>query len=220
MKNQIAFTPLSISELEAEGKSLTRQWNGLNNVKICISEKGFDFRCGKVMAQLRAESPCDRGTVGQDQKRRARIINIDRRRLNEALHLFDNIDELKEFMKTSKKGFSNTSALLNAWRKSKKVSSKETTKESDVGQSEPKAKPDVRIDKISLGDTKESVIQALKLWSNVHNKSLLDIADWMLETATGVDPVEDFQETILVKTDLGGIKKVQGKNITNEELPF
>ena len=62
-------------------------------------------------------------------------------------------------------------------------------------------------------------MQALKLWSQVNNQSLCDIADWTLELATGEDPIDQFQE-MLVKTDLEGIKKVQVKNITNEELPF
>jgi hypothetical protein len=177
------------------------------------------------MAQLRAESPSDQGIVGRDQKIRAGISTIDRRRLNEALQLFDNISELREFMKSSKKGFSNTSALLKAWKKSNEVpseveGSKETSKESDIGHSEAKPKAEVRTDQISLGSTKESVIQALKLWSEVHNQNVLDIADWMLELATGKDPVDDFQETILVKTDLEGTKKVQVKKITSEELPF
>ena len=224
MQNQISFTPLTIAEVSVEGKALARIWRSLNNVKLCISEKGFDFRLGKLMAQLRAESPSDQGIVGRDQKIRAGISTIDRRRLNEALKLFDNIDEIKEFMKSSKKGFSNTSALLKAWKKANEVpseveGSKETSKESDIGQSEAKPKAEVRTDQISLGNTKESVIQALKLWSEVHNQNVLDIADWMLELATGTDPVEEFQE-ILVKTDLEGIKKVQVKNITNEELPF
>ena len=61
-------------------------------------------------------------------------------------------------------------------------------------------------------------MQALKLWSQVNNQSLCDIADWTLELATGTDPVDQFQE-MLVKTDLG-TKKVQVKDITNEELPF
>jgi len=98
--------------------------------------------------------------------------------------------------------------------------SKSKLKLSDIGHSEAKPKAEVRTDQISLGSTKESVIQALKLWSEVHNQNVLDIADWMLELATGKDPVDDFQETILVKTDLEGTKKVQVKKITSEELPF
>jgi|TARA_E500000081_G_scaffold46744_2_gene50187 hypothetical protein len=225
MQNQITFSPLSIADLAKEGKTLARIWKQTNNVKTCISDKGFDLRLGKVMAQLRAESPSDQGIVGRDQKIRVGISTIDRRRLNEALKVFDNIVELREFCKSSKKGFTNITALLKAWKKSTEVpseveGSKETSKESNVGQSEAKVKPEVKTDQISLGSSKESVMQALKLWADVHNKSVLDIADWMLEVAEGKDPVDDFQETILVKTDLEGIKKVQVKNITNEELPF
>ena len=142
MKNQITFKPLSITDLAKEGKALARIWSQTNNVKKCISDNGFDLRLGKVMAQLRAESPSDQGIVGRDQKARAGISTIDRRRLNEALHVFDNIDELREFSKSSKKGFTNLTALLKAWKNSKKPAkvsdetqtSQETKAKSNVGQ--------------------------------------------------------------------------------------
>ena len=89
--------------------------------------------------------------------------------------------------------------------------SQETKAKSNVGQN-------IDTSQISLGNTKESLLQALKLWSQVNNQSLCDIADWTLELATGTDPVDQFQE-MLVKTDQG-TKKVQVKDITNEECPF
>ena len=61
-------------------------------------------------------------------------------------------------------------------------------------------------------------MQAIKLWSQVNNQSLCDIADWTLELATGEDPVDQFQE-MLVKTDKG-TKKVQGTLTQADELPF
>ena len=222
MENQIAFKPLSISDLAKEGKALAKIWSQTNNVKKSIADNGFDLRLGKVMAQLRAESPNKNGIVGRDQKARAGISTIDRRRLNEALQIFDNIAELREFNKSSKKGFTNPSALLKAWQKSMKPvkvseeteTSQETKAKSDIGQ-------EVDTTQISLGNTKQSLMQALKLWSQVNNQSLCDIADWALELATGTDPVDQFQE-ILVKTDQG-TKEVQGMvfhSIEDGELPF
>lgn len=219
MENQISFKPLSISDLAKEGKALASIWSKTNNVKKSIADNGFDVRLGRVMAQLRAESPSERGIVGRDQKARAGISTIDRRRLNEALQIFDNLAELREFNKSSKKGFTNPSALLKAWQKSKKPAkvstetqtSQETKAKSDVGQN-------IDTSQISLGNTKESLLQALKLWSQVNNQSLCDIADWALELATGEDPVDQFQE-ILVKTDQG-TQKVQGTLTQADELPF
>ena len=219
MENQISFKPLSISDLAKEGKALASIWSKTNNVKKSIADNGFDVRLGRVMAQLRAESPNERGIVGRDQKARAGISTIDRRRLNEALQIFDNLAELREFNKSSKKGFTNPSALLKAWQKSKKPAkvstetqtSQETKAKSDVGQN-------IDTSQISLGNTKESLLQALKLWSQVNNQSLCDIADWALELATGEDPVDQFQE-ILVKTDQG-TQKVQGTLSQADELPF
>ena len=225
MENQITFKPLSISDLAKEGKTLASIWSKTNNVKKSIADNGFDVRLGRVMAQLRAESPNEKGIVGRDQKARAGISTIDRRRLNEALQVFDNLDELREFNKSSKKGFTNLTALLKAWKDSKKTvtvsddtevstetqTSQETKAKSNVGQN-------IDTSQISLGNTKESLLQALKLWSQVNNQSLCDIADWTLELATGTDPVDQFQE-MLVKTDQG-TKKVQVKDITNEECPF
>ena len=209
MKNQITFKPLSIVDLAKEGKALARIWSQTNNVKKCISDNGFDLRLGKVMAQLRAESPSDQGIVGRDQKARAGISTIDRRRLNEALQVFDNIDELREFSKSSKKGFTNLTALLKAWKDSKKTvtvsddtevstetqTSQETKAKSNVGQ-------EVDTSQISLGNTKQSLLQALKLWSQVNNQSLCDIADWTLELATGEDPVDQFQGTLTQADEL------------------
>ena len=219
MENQIAFKPLSISDLAKEGKALASIWSKTNNVNKSISDSGFDVRLGRVMAQLRSESPNEKGIVGRDQKARAGISTIDRRRLNEALQIFDNIAELREFNKSSKKGFTNPSALLKAWQKSKKPvkvseeteTSQETKEKSDIGQ-------EVDTTQISLGNTKQSLMQALKLWSQVNNQSLCDIADWALELATGEDPVDQFQE-ILVKTDQG-TQKVQGTLTQADELPF
>ena len=219
MENQISFKPLSISDLAKEGKALARIWSQTNNVKKSIADNGFDVRLGKVMAQLRAESPNEKGIVGRDQKARAGISTIDRRRLNEALQVFDNLDELREFNKSSKKGFTNLTALLKAWKDSKKTvtvstetqTSQETKAKSNVGQN-------IDTSQISLGNTKESLLQALKLWSQVNNQSLCDIADWTLELATGTDPIDQFQE-ILVKTDQG-TKKVQGTLTQADELPF
>ena len=219
MENQISFKPLSISDLAKEGKALASIWSKTNNVKKSISDNGFDVRLGRVMAQLRAESPNERGIVGRDQKARAGISTIDRRRLNEALQIFDNLAELREFNKSSKKGFTNPSALLKAWQKSKKPvtvstetqTSQETKAKSNVGQQ-------VDTSQISLGNTKQSLMQAIKLWSQVNNQSLCDIADWTLELATGEDPVDEFQK-ILVKTDQG-TKEVQGTLTQADELPF
>ena len=215
MKNQITFKPLSIVDLAKEGKALARIWSQTNNVKKCISDNGFDLRLGKVMAQLRAESPSDQGIVGRDQKARAGISTIDRRRLNEALQVFDNIDELREFSKSSKKGFTNLTALLKAWKNSTKVSEETETSQKETSQ-ETKAKSNVgqEVDTstISLGNTKQSLLQALKLWSQVNNQSLCDIADWTLELATGEDPVDQFQEIL--------VKKVQGTLTQADELPF
>ena len=172
---------------------------------------------------LRGARTCytyEKGIVSRDQKARAGISTIDRRRLNEALQIFDNLAELREFNKSSKKGFTNPSALLKAWQKSKKPAkvstetqtSQETKAKSDVGQN-------IDTSQISLGNTKESLLQALKLWSQVNNQSLCDIADWALELATGTDPVDQFQTEILVKTDQG-TKKVQGTLTQADELPF
>ena len=219
MENQITFKPLSISDLAKEGKALAKIWSQTNNVKKSIADNGFDVRLGRVMAQLRAESPNERGIVGRDQKARAGISTIDRRRLNEALQIFDNLAELREFNKSSKKGFTNLTALLKAWKDSKKPvtvseetqTSQETKAKSNVGQQ-------VDTSQISLGNTKQSLMQAIKLWSQVNNQSLCDIADWALELATGTDPVDQFQE-ILVKTDQG-TQKVQGTLTQADELPF
>ena len=219
MENQISFKPLSISDLAKEGKALAKIWSQTNNVKKSIADNGFDVRLGTVMAQLRAESPNEKGIVGRDQKARAGISTIDRRRLNEALQVFDNLDELREFNKSSKKGFTNLTALLKAWKDSKKPvtvseetqTSQETKAKSNVGQQ-------VDTSQISLGNTKQSLMQAIKLLSQVNNQSLCDIADWTLELATGEDPVDQFQE-MLVKTDKG-TKKVQGTLTQADELPF
>jgi len=142
-----------INTLEAEGKALAEMWT-----TICKADKarftksvkadGFDTRLGKLMQKLKAEGG---ERISSDRLKDCNINGIDKRRRAEALWFVENETEARAFIKASKKGFTNLTALQAAMRKAAKaVEPKAETNEvepkSNVGptnevEAKPEAKP-------------------------------------------------------------------------------
>lgn len=156
MSNEVKIAQ-SLNTLEAQGAELGKAWKRIQrNDRKQITD--FDLPLGKLMLALEAE--------GSGQIKKARLIacgvnNIDRRRRNDAKHLAANWDELSPMVKR----FTSTTALLAAWKKSKKADKVDEPKANDtqenaegkasnVGQSE-ESKPFVTASDIAL----EALIQ-------------------------------------------------------------
>lgn len=123
----------TIDALVAEGKALARIWKQTNSLKDSTKANGFDTRLGKLLQQLKAQSSLDSGQVSRQVLTDHGIHTIDRRRRAEALWFVENEVSCREFMKSSKKGFTSLSALQKAMAAAAKSAKAEP---SDVGQSD------------------------------------------------------------------------------------
>ena len=130
----------TIDALIKEGKALGRIWKQTNSLKDSTKPNGFDTRLGKLLQQLKAQSTLDSGQVSRQTLTTYGIHTIDRRRRAEALWFVENEVACREFMKSSKKGFTSLSALQKAMNAAAKPAKPAKAEVSDVGQSE-EAKP-------------------------------------------------------------------------------
>ena len=179
----------SLDTLVKEGKALYSIWRQTNSLKDSTKAKGFDTRLGKLLQELKAQSPLDSGQISRQTLATYHVDKIDRRRRAEALWFVENETECRDFMKSSKKGFTSLSALQKAMSKASKeakanseaeATTEQPSKEevSDVGQS--KSKP-------SKDDIVKSIIKACQ-YSGI---DLLDIAEALME----IDTVSEAEET-------------------------
>ncbi len=169
MTNSTNTTGTSINALIKEGKTLGSIWAKLYSVKQSTKANGFDTRLGKVLVELKAQSSLDSGQISRQVLTAHGIHNIDRRRRSEALWFVENEVEAREFMQASKKGFTSLSALQKAISASKKQD--DTAKPSDVGQSNEVKDTgwvEVNKEKLSLGNTRTSIVDAIFAHCNDH----------------------------------------------------
>jgi len=135
-KTSKANTGTTIDALVKEGKALAAIWKQTNSLKDTLKANGFDVRLGKLLQQLKAQSPHDSGRINRQVLVAHGIHTIDRRRLSEALWFVENETTCRSFIETS--GFKGNSltALQAAMRKADKPAKAET---SNVGQTEGEA---------------------------------------------------------------------------------
>lgn len=160
-KTQVGTT---LDALVKEGKALATIWNQTNSLKHSTKPNGFDTRLGKLLQQLKAQSTLDSGQVSRQTLTTYGIHTIDRRRRSEALWFVENEVACRDFMKSSKKGFTSLSALQKAMNKASKEADepKQAAKAepSDIGQSEEpavKAIADEQAKLVQHSETKVSV---------------------------------------------------------------
>lgn len=138
----------SLDNLVKEGKALYSIWKQTNSLKDSTKASGFDTRLGKLLQQLKAQSPLDSGQISRQTLATYHVDKIDRRRRSEALWFVENEVECREFIKNSKKGFTSLTALQAAMRKAAKADEPQTTEgetqtettegeTSNVGPSQP-----------------------------------------------------------------------------------
>ena len=139
-KTKATVVGTTIDALIKEGKALGRIWKQTNSLKDSTKPNGFDTRLGKLLQELKAQSTLDSGQVSRQTLTTYGIHTIDRRRRAEALWFVENEVACREFMKSSKKGFTSLSALQKAMNTAAKPAKPAKAETSDVGQSE-EAKP-------------------------------------------------------------------------------
>ena len=171
MKNS-TVKETSISTFEKVSRSLVAQWKALNNVKTSTSDKGFDTRLGRQLQICRANSSSNKQITRQSL---GCLYQIDRRRRSEALWFVDTIDSdngeaLKDFMKSSKKGFTNLTSLkkafeasLNPVSETEEVSSEETDKPETEEVSSEKEQKEIDINDKTISLTIIKLVEEKKL---------------------------------------------------------
>ena len=184
----------TLQALQAEGKALLEIWNKRQTAqrKLFTADTkadGFDTRLGKLLQELKAQSPLDSGQISRQTLATYKVDKIDRRRRSEALWFVENEVECREFIKNSKKGFTSLTALQAAMRKASKEAEAEPT-EVEAEEAEP-SKEEVsnvgRSSKPSKDDIVKSIIKACQ-YSGI---DLLDIAEALME----IDTVSETEET-------------------------
>ena len=178
----------SLDTLVKEGKALYSIWRQTNSLKDSTKAKGFDTRLGKLLQELKAQSPLDSGQISRQTLATYHVDKIDRRRRSEALWFVENEVECREFIKNSKKGFTSLTALQAAMRKASKEAEAEPT-EVEAADDQP-SKEEVsnvgRSSKPSKDDIVKSIIKACQ-YSGI---DLLDIAEALME----IDTVSEAEE--------------------------
>ena len=120
--NEVVGT--TIDALVKEGKALAKIWKATNSMKDSTKANGFDTRLGKLMQELKAQSTLDSGQISRQTLMAYGIHTIDRRRRSEALWFVENEVACREFMESSKKGFTSLSALQKAMSAAAKPAAK------------------------------------------------------------------------------------------------
>jgi len=179
----------SLDTLVKEGKALYSIWKQTNSLKDSTKARGFDTRLGKLLQQLKAQSPLDSGQISRQTLATYHVDKIDRRRRSEALWFVENEVECREFIKNSKKGFTSLTALQAAMRKASKEAEAEPT-EVEAADDQP-SKEEVsnvgRSSKPSKDDIVKSIVKACQ-YSGI---DLLDIAEALME----IDTVSETDNT-------------------------
>ena len=133
-----------INTLESRGKAIASEWRKVdrrdaNALKRDLTEGGLIYRTGELMSELTSEALSEVVKyVSGKRLGECSLRNVDRRRRSECLWAFENVQDILEFIKTSKKGFTSITALQLAMKKAEKPSNddkqplKEVSKETET----------------------------------------------------------------------------------------
>ena len=119
-----------ISTLVAEDQAISKA-NKSKTTKLVLNKDSFYLRLASTVSQiLKLENS---NVLTKELKSKYNLVKIDRRRLSEAMWLFNNYDKVVSWLKATKKRYENISSLQKAFNKATKP--KDETKSQD----EPKA---------------------------------------------------------------------------------
>ena len=131
MSNKVNTTKSNeevINTYESRGKAIASEWRKVdrrdaNALKRDLTEGGLIYRTGELMNELTLEALSE-GVKYVSGKRlgECSLRNIDRRRRSECLWAFENVQDILEFIKNSKKGFTSITALQLAMKKAEQPS--------------------------------------------------------------------------------------------------
>ena len=70
----------SLDQLVKEGKALYSIWKQTNSLKDSTKAKGFDTRLGKLLQELKAQSPLDNGQISRKTLATYHVDKIDQKK--------------------------------------------------------------------------------------------------------------------------------------------
>ena len=174
--------------LVKEGRALYSIWKQTNSLKDSTNPKGFDTRLGKLLQQLKAQSTVDSGQISRQTLATYHVDKIDRRRRSEALWFVENEVDCREFMKSSKKGFTSLSALQKAMSKASKEA--DTPTEAKASKDKPSAKAEKKVSDVGQKPSKDEIVKSIIKACQYSGIDLLDIAEALME----IDTVSETEE--------------------------
>ena len=180
-KAQTKVVGTTIDAMIKEGKALATIWKQTNSLKDSTKAKGFDTRLGKLLQQLKAQSPLDSGQISRQTLTTHGIHTIDRRRRSEALWFVENEVECREFIKASKKGFTSLTALQAAMRKASKEAEAPTAKAEKVKATPAKAEPSNVGQSPAKPASKQDIFDKLVKVCEFSGIDMLEIAEMIID---------------------------------------
>jgi len=135
-KSTATVQQAEINTLESEGKALGAEYKSrkakadrtMFSYKRDTADDGFDTRLGKLMIALRLEA--EGGRISSDRLQDCGIASITKQRRSDDEWYVNTKAEADAFNRTSKKGFTNLSALRKAMADAAKADQPEQTTES------------------------------------------------------------------------------------------
>lgn len=184
----------TLQALRAEGKALLEIWNKRQTAQRRLftadtKADGFDTRLGKLLQELKAQSPLDSGQISRQTLATYKVDKIDRRRRSEALWFVENEVACRDFIQKSKKGYTSLSALQKAMYKASKEA--DTPKEAKASKGKSSAKAEKKVSDVGQKPSKDDIVQSIIKACQYSGIDLLDIAEALME----IDTVSEAENT-------------------------
>ena len=184
----------TLQALVAEGNALLEIWNKRQTAQrklftAATKADGFDTRLGKLLQELKAQSPLDSGQISRQTLATYKVDKIDRRRRSEALWFVENEVACRDFIQKSKKGYTSLSALQKAMYKASKEA--DTPKEAKASKGKSSAKAEKKVSDVGQKPSKDDIVQSIIKACQYSGIDLLDIAEALME----IDTVSEAENT-------------------------
>ena len=144
-----------VATLVAEDKAISKAEKA-KTTKLVLNKDSFYLRLASTVSKiLKLENS---NILTKELKSKYNLVKIDRRRLSEAMWLFNNYDKVVSWLKSTRKRYENISSLQKAFNKANKPKS-DKPKASD----ETKSQDEPKVQESPKSDTNEPKAQNKKL---------------------------------------------------------
>ena len=117
-----------VATLVAEDKAISKAEKA-KTTKLVLNKDSFYLRLASTVSKiLKLENS---NILTKELKSKYNLVKIDRRRLSEAMWLFNNYDKVVAWLKATRKRYENISSLQKAFNKANKPKASDETKSQD-----------------------------------------------------------------------------------------